>query len=79
MIASGKSPKELAYQVFDTHDASVREKAAFSGVRAPFGAWLTQLIARAHQNVVIVALANKLVRRRGQSCRRMNPIGAQCQ
>jgi transposase len=26
------------------------------------GRWLTQLMARAHQNVAIVALANKLVR-----------------
>jgi transposase len=26
------------------------------------GCWLTQLLARRHQNVAIVALANKLVR-----------------
>ena len=29
---------------------------------APFGAWLTQLTSRAPQNVVVVALANKLLR-----------------
>jgi len=29
---------------------------------APFGAWLTQLMGHAHQNVAVVALANKLVR-----------------
>jgi transposase len=29
---------------------------------APFSAWLNQLSARAHQNVVVVALANKLLR-----------------
>ena len=29
---------------------------------APFGAWLTQLMSHAHQNVAVVALANKLVR-----------------
>jgi transposase len=29
---------------------------------APFGAWLSQLMSRSHQNVVVVALANKLVR-----------------
>jgi transposase len=29
---------------------------------APFGAWLTQLMSRSHQNVVVVALANKLLR-----------------
>jgi transposase len=29
---------------------------------APFGAWLTQLTGRSPQNVVVVALANKLVR-----------------
>ena len=29
---------------------------------APFGAWLTELMSHAHQNVAVVALANKLVR-----------------
>jgi transposase len=29
---------------------------------SPFGAWLTQLMSRAHQNVAVVALANKLLR-----------------
>ncbi len=29
---------------------------------APFGVWLTQLMSRSPQNVVVVALANKLVR-----------------
>ena len=29
---------------------------------APFGVWLAQLIARTHQNVAVVALANKLLR-----------------
>jgi transposase len=29
---------------------------------APFGAWLSQLMSRSHQNVVVVALANKLLR-----------------
>jgi transposase len=29
---------------------------------APFGAWLTQLMSHAHQNVAVIALANKLVR-----------------
>lgn len=29
---------------------------------APFGAWVTQLMGHAHQNVAVVALANKLVR-----------------
>jgi transposase len=29
---------------------------------APFGPWQTQLMARTHQNVVVVALANKLLR-----------------
>jgi transposase len=29
---------------------------------APFGVWLAQLIGRAHQNVAVVALANKLLR-----------------
>ena len=29
---------------------------------APFGAWLTQLMSRSPQNVVVVALANKLLR-----------------
>lgn len=29
---------------------------------APFGAWLAQLMGHAHQNVAVVALANKLVR-----------------
>ena len=29
---------------------------------APFGPWLTQLMSHAHQNVAVIALANKLVR-----------------
>ena len=30
--------------------------------RAPIGAWLDKLDARAHKNVVVVAMANKLAR-----------------
>jgi transposase len=30
--------------------------------RAPIGAWLDRLDARAHKNIVIVAMANKIAR-----------------
>ncbi len=48
--------------------------------RAPFGAWLRPLMSHAHQNVAVVALANKLLRIAWAVLfRNQNIFGARCQ
>jgi transposase len=57
--------------------ATIGNGAAFRQ-RRDFAAWLAQLMARTHQNIAIVALANKLARWLGRCWPRMKPTDHRC-